>query len=302
VADDAELLTLLLDGLGTQLQAELPIEYHLLNVARTILRVGARRDAASEIPAPDEKLMAGDPPIGSEARRIKLEDWWTKFQRHAMLVVANRNVHKHQSSCLAGKQGKTGCRFNAPWGHDVDKSRLVELFCDASEEPPSAEIAYRCCECHAEGAMKDATLTPEARECRINEEDNRRSLFYTSGTPTLKAEVGNDSRILHVDLKRRLLPAMNTVKTALDLYNANKTPENISNLRKVLKETIDEHLGILHSTPALHPLRDRLIKLTEEPTTHTEGIIPVIQVPRSLCFFLRAHHARPFVQPIYFVQ
>ena len=108
VADDAELLTLLLDGLGTQLQAELPIEYHLLNVARTILRVGARRDAASEIPAPDEKLMAGDPPIGSEARRIKLEEWWTKFQRHAMLVVANRNVHKHQSSCLAGKQERLG--------------------------------------------------------------------------------------------------------------------------------------------------------------------------------------------------
>jgi hypothetical protein len=291
VADDDELLSLLLDGLDTQLQAELPIEYHLMNVARRILRIGARRDAAAEIPVPDEKLFSGDP-MEPEERKGKLEEWWSKFTRHAMLVIANRNVHKHQSSCLAGKQGKTGCRFNAPWGHDVDKSRCVELFCDATEVQSSAEIPFRCRECFAGGALKNTTLSPEEKECRVAEEDNRYSLFYTAAKPTLKPEVGEDARILHVDLKRSILPTINRIKLALDAYNKDKSPEKIPQLRQALKDTIDNELAPLLSTPALHPLRDRLKHLAAEPAAETEGSYPVIPVLRPSA----SDHLRTYFQ------
>ena len=84
-----------------------------MNVARRILRIGARRDAAAEVPVPDMDLFSGIS-MSTEERSRKVEEWWSDFTRHAMLVIANRNVHKHQGSCLVGKQGKTGCRFNAP--------------------------------------------------------------------------------------------------------------------------------------------------------------------------------------------
>jgi hypothetical protein len=291
VADDGELLSLLLDGLNSQLQGELPIEYHLMETARKLLRIGARRDACADIPVPHDDLKSGDPPpderrhnkevTWADERRMRLEQWWTEFNTHAMLVIANRNIHRHQGSCLMGKQGKTGCRFNAPWGHNTDASQVTELFCDKSAIPPSEQIEYRCPGCHAGGAMNDTTMSPVEKEIKLAEEDNRRTLFYAAATPTLKPEVGDDTRILHVDLKRPLLPTLLFIKDALDLYEKDKTPENIAKLRGALLLIIKEHLDPLLSNPALRSLRDRLMKLTEEPTTQPGGKVPVITVPMT---------------------
>jgi hypothetical protein len=298
VADDPALRSLLLEGLDSQLRGELPIGYHLMDVARSILRIGARRDACAEIPAPHEELLSSNPAIGprnfgetwTDERRRRLEDWWAKFSDHAMLVVANRNVHRHQGSCLMGKQGKTGCRFNASWGHDIDESQCVELFCDASDIPLFEQIEIRCRQCYAGGALNSTTMKPEDKKILLTEEDNRRSLFFTAAAPTLKPEVGDDTRILHVDLKRPLLPTLPIVKEALDNYKNDHTTENIAKLRQALLLIIKDHLDSLLSTPSLHPLRDRLMRLTEMTTTEPGGRVPVIAFPKAQILVYFIHH------------
>ena len=62
--------------------------------------------------------------------------------------------------------------------------------------------------------MNDTTMSPVEKEIKLAEEDNRRTLFYAAATPTLKPEVGDDTRILHVDLKRPLLPTLLFIKDA----------------------------------------------------------------------------------------
>ena len=52
LAEYPELLELALAALDTQLQAEMPLEYHLVDIARQTLRIGIRRDAAADIPRP----------------------------------------------------------------------------------------------------------------------------------------------------------------------------------------------------------------------------------------------------------
>ena len=52
-----ELLELALAALDTQLQAEMPLEYHLVDIARHTLRIGVRRDAAADIPRPDARYL-----------------------------------------------------------------------------------------------------------------------------------------------------------------------------------------------------------------------------------------------------
>jgi len=275
VADDEELLDLALDGLSSQLQAELPLEYHLVGLASKVLRIGARRDAAAEIPTPDDDLASRKPPGNTDyndaawaiERRRRLEKWWPEFASHAMLVVANRNVHKHQASCLAGKQGKYGCRFNAPWGHDVEKTRLVELFCDETQPMPSEHFEYRCPHCYADGAMKDTTNLEEVNERKIADANNRRDLFYIAAKPTAKPNVGDDARLLHVDLKRSTLLAPDTIKEALASYAIDETPDTAAGLRKALRKTIEgSELANLLSTPALKDLRDRLVELSDDPS------------------------------------
>jgi hypothetical protein len=101
-----------------------------------------------------------------------------------MLVIANRNVHSHQETCLSGKHGKTGCRFNSPWAHNVEASRCVELFCDTADILESERIEFRCTEYDADGAMKDETMPKEEKERKIAEEDNKRDMYYTATKPS----------------------------------------------------------------------------------------------------------------------
>jgi hypothetical protein len=61
IAEDDELLSFVLAGLDTQLQAEIPLEYHPVDIVRHILRIGARRDAAAEIPSRTLNIYNGPP-------------------------------------------------------------------------------------------------------------------------------------------------------------------------------------------------------------------------------------------------
>ncbi len=65
LAGDPELQALAIAALlGTQLEAEMPLEYHLVDIARRNLRIGARRDAAADIPRPSAELPQEKPPEG----------------------------------------------------------------------------------------------------------------------------------------------------------------------------------------------------------------------------------------------
>ena len=193
-----------------------------MDIARKILRIGARRDAAADIPRPAQELLALQPPSNHseeswaiERRRRLLDEWWPKFRRSALIVVANRHVHEHCGTCLEGKRGKSGCRLCVPRGHDVDMTRCIELFINDTEPPASGPIEYRCRVCHAEGALSDTMLLPETCARKIAEEDARRDLYYTAAHPTPRAAVGEDFRVLQVDLQRKLLPTLHHVKLAL---------------------------------------------------------------------------------------
>ena len=128
VASEPELCARALRGLDSQLQAELPLEYHAVQIAQGVLRVGARRDAAFEIPAPAADRL--------EDMDYLRDVWWPKFYHHAMMVVAARHVHEHCATCLSGKRGKTGCRLAATWGHNVEETRCVQLHVVTSGKRP----------------------------------------------------------------------------------------------------------------------------------------------------------------------
>jgi len=259
-----------------------------VDIARRALHIGARRDAAEKIPIPHKDLSSSNPPENSGhtedswavERRIRLEEWWSQFTRHALVVVANRNVHVHQGSCLIGKQGKIGCRYNAHWGHDVDRSRCVELFCDDTAVHADERIEFRCDECHAGGAMTNTTNPKEENDTRIAEANCRRDLFFTAAKPTRKPDVGEDTRILAVDLKRSKLRAphranyVHLVKQArAEIRNGETpTPETVAGLREALHKTIDNNdtLANLLSTPALRVLRERIVKLSVVPPQQSD--------------------------------
>ena len=277
----------------------MPLAYHLVEIVRTVLRVGARRDAAADIPRPNRALLNKVAPVGQtqaswdiERRQKLTEEWWPQFTRHAMLVVANRNVHHHLGSCLSGKRGTTGCRFNAPWPHDVNKTRLNELFMkeedDTDNSPPTDELVrtnveIRCNHCHGDGAMKDTTMPQETRACKIAEADHRRDLFYTASNPTLRADAGDDMRVLHVDLMRRSLTLLPTIKEALEKKGVLSEKEYLEGLRRTLRDIIthNEELALLLATPELRVVHDRLMEISAQPTGE-DGDKMVLPKPTSI--------------------
>jgi hypothetical protein len=99
---------------------------------------------------------------------------------------------------------------------------------------------------------------------KVAHADLKRDLYFKATAPTLGNEVGDDVRVLAVDLKRGPLPSLDTVKAAL--VNTD-TPDAVEGLRRVLLETItgDGDLPRLLEAPELKILRDRLMKLTVQP-------------------------------------
>jgi hypothetical protein len=303
-AEDEALLALILEELDTQVQAEMPLTYHLVEIARHVLFVGARRDAAADIPRPKHALLKNKAPIGQTQvswdieRRQKLEEeWWPQFTCHAMLVVSNRNVHDHLGSCLSGKRGTTGCRFNAPWPHDVEKTRCHELFINDTDESSTTDvmvrtnIEFRSRYCHGDGAMRDTTMPQETRACKIAEADHRRDLFYTAANPTPHADVGDDVRVLHVELMRRPLTLLRTIKEALEKEEVLDKKEYMEGLRRTLRDTItlNEELANFLAAPELRVIHDRLMELSEQ-LPDGDGDNKVVSKPTSVSFLL------PFVR------
>ena len=138
-----------MDALDTHVCGELPIEYHALKVAQEVLKVAARRDAAFEIPKPlrkEEYLARGGPKavVAQAPREARgaieaslyheyLQSEWRPELLHAAYVtVMNRHTHEHGPRCAyAGKDGKGKgnyqCAMCAPWVHDVEHTRCIEL-------------------------------------------------------------------------------------------------------------------------------------------------------------------------------
>jgi hypothetical protein len=119
--------------------------------------------------------------------------------------------------------------------------------------------------------MKNTTDLDEVNKRKIADADNRRDLFYITAKPSAKPNVGDDARLLHVDLKRSTLLAPDTIKEALASYAIDETPDTAAGLRKALRKTIEGYeLANLLSTPALKGLRDRLMEVSSEPSESSD--------------------------------
>jgi hypothetical protein len=115
-------------------------------------------------------------------------------------------------------------------------------------------------------------------------------IYFTCivASPTPRPEVGDDTRTLHVDLKRTLLPTMGSIKKALNDYKTQgNSPETRSGLRRVMFDTITENVDLagLLSTPELQLVRDRLMKLTSHPTDIEceNKVVPTYLTSRTYC-------------------
>ena len=139
VASNDQLRQLALDAIDTHVKGELPLEYHAIKVMQDVLKVPSRRDAAFEIPTPERTREEKE--TDEEWARYLNEQWWKpELLHHACVVVMNRHTHEHQATCAgAGKDGKGKgkwmCRMCAPWGHDVPRTRCVELRAHLRDEP-----------------------------------------------------------------------------------------------------------------------------------------------------------------------
>ena len=259
-------------------------------ILQKVLRIGARRDAAFEIPLPPADLRQPGPRASEAARaaykqRLQVE-WWPRFEHHAHMVVAARHLHEHCATCLQGKRGKTGCRMCATWGHDVDKTRLTELrvmgasvdeACTVCTDGPEESMLRRDCRCcHADGARDDRSLDAATRQQRLVTEANRRSLYYTVHEPSPRPPGGRDDRTLALELARPLLPEPRGAapkpgaleKLVRDSRDGRRpTFQTPSDGRRCLREVTagTEPLGLLLAHPELSLLRSTLAELAAEP-------------------------------------
>ncbi|MAR51650.1 MAG: hypothetical protein CMK50_00655 [Propionibacteriaceae bacterium] len=113
-------------------------------------------------------------------------------------------------SCNKTDRGKIGCRFCAPWPHNVPWTHCVELrpWLADGEAPASGwrlrDHDLRCPVCYAEGALSRHDLTDSGRELALANEARRRDLAFTIHEPSKPGS--KDERTLSVQIRRRLLP------------------------------------------------------------------------------------------------
>ena len=203
-------------ALDTQVCGELPIEYHAAYLAQERLRVAKRRDSAYDMPAlPSEKEFDTSAAYVMDRTRFKYETylqevWWPEFRHHAYVVVMNRHTHEHMKSCNKTDRGEIGCRFCAPWPHNVKGTECRELRPWPTDGSPVPEGQYddRCPVCFARkqhDRRKLSELSDSERELLYQDEARRRDLCFTLHDPS---PPGNcvDGRTLSVEIRRRLLP------------------------------------------------------------------------------------------------
>ena len=137
--------------------------------------MAARRDAAFEICEP--KLTREEFSTEEEWQQYLSDEWEPELMVQAQIVIMNRyrspatmyhpatlscgtsayitvpsspwhahrHTHEHQATCAgAGKDGKGKgrwmCRMAAPWGHDVERTRCVELRAFVPDEAPVDDV------------------------------------------------------------------------------------------------------------------------------------------------------------------
>ena len=205
-------------ALDTQVCGELPIEYHAAYLAQERLRVSKRRDSAYDmptLPSKDEFEKSAE----YAAERIRHvgdykayleQEWWPDFRHHAYVVVMNRHTHEHMKSCNKTDRGQIGCRFCAPWPHNVKWTQCLELrpWPTDGTPAPASQHDDRCPVCFARkqhDRRKNSELSNSERELLYEDEARRRDLCFTLHDPSLP---GNrvDERTLSVEIRRRLLP------------------------------------------------------------------------------------------------
>ena len=204
------LIQMAMDALDSQLMAQLPLEFHAVAFALERLKVGKRKDPAHPVAAPLPTSASGDEPTPEEANAAM-----TASMDHSFLVVANRNIHgthfkRHCASCDIGKRGKTGCRFNAGWGHGFEKTRCIQLRTHrtaaevAAHPQHDGSIPIRCPECYADGALKKGDLG------KVRKTDMKYDIAYSAHAPHDLSPCPNgvfdatssDKRALAVELAR----------------------------------------------------------------------------------------------------
>ena len=150
-----------LDALDTQVRGELELEFHAIKVLQEELKVAARRDAAFEIVEPK---LTREEVVNEYCRNqrktrsgltAKQEDeiwcewlkdnWDPEVMVQSQIVIMNRHTHEHQATCAgAGKDGKGKgrwmCRMCMPAGHDVERTRCVELRAFVPDEEPAQDV------------------------------------------------------------------------------------------------------------------------------------------------------------------
>ena len=216
LAADPDLRKEAMKALDTQVCGELPIEYHAAYLAQERLRVAKRRDSAYDMPAlPSlEEFRDSAEHVMDRARftyETYLQDvWWPQFRHHAYVVVMNRHTHEHMKSCNKTDRGQIGCRFCAPWPHNVKWTQCRELRPWPSDgtSVPKGTYDDRCPVCFGRDVTdrRDATkLTHSEWDFACRNEARRRDLCFTLHNPSLP---GNrvDKRTLSVEIRRRLLP------------------------------------------------------------------------------------------------
>ena len=105
VAHIPRLRSMALKAIDSQVQCSLPPAFFAYQRLARMFRTPKRRDAAFGIP------NAGD----------------QRYQHHIDMVVSNRNIHVHQSTCTKGASGHTGCRLAMKRGHASTLSTIVQI-------------------------------------------------------------------------------------------------------------------------------------------------------------------------------
>lgn len=137
------------------------------------------------------------------------------FLEHTRIVVANRNVHRHEFSCECGAKGKIGCRYNMPMGHNINNTRLVQLIpknqCHITQSSTTTTSAdnneaqrgwsIRCPVCYAKGAAQDCNLTCVEITAAMEEEDALRKL-HVEAIPPEPTDGTRDERVMACELAR----------------------------------------------------------------------------------------------------
>jgi len=263
------------------------------------LKVAARRDAAFEICEP--KLTREEFSTEEEWQQYLSDEWEPELMVQAQIVIMNRyrspdtmyhpatlscgtsayitvpsspwhahrHTHEHQATCAgAGKDGKGKgrwmCRMAAPWGHDVERTRCVELRAFVPDEEQDIDMdAARGDDVIVRFYMERKADTEDA-EMEDTEADSETEVDTDSDDMQLDDHQETDERSCwpkHLDSKRY---------TPIDLDGIPRGA-NRATLRKELKRRKNIEL---HRATLFHVIGGKEVETTLELALRGEEMPP----------------------------